>query len=237
MTCTLITTVKRQKQLWSVALAVLVTLLFPAPQGSAQQMQKGVSVELASTRNATAMPDADNADALIVVVTEDGSVYLGIDPVTLAVLAEKIKTRLSDRQGQLYIKADARAPYANVEKVLGAVRAAGVEAPRLLSAQPESAQPGTVVPPKGLEVLLGLPSTGSASTIVQLFDSGQRRPTLKINNDQIPWDSLPGTLRQVLQNRRENLVVVKADGRLPFADVMHVVDLGRSTGANVVLAF
>jgi biopolymer transport protein ExbD len=233
MTCTSINTVKKQKQLWSVALVVLVTLLFPAPQGSAQQMQKGISVELASTRNAAAMPDANNVDALIVAVTEHGNVYLGIDPVTPAALAEEIKTRLSERQ--LYIKADARTPYANVEKVLATVRAAGVESPSLLTAQPESPKPGTIVPPKGLEVLLSWPSAGTASTSVQLFDSGQQGPTLTINHEQVPWDGLQDALSHAFQNRSEKAVAVKADGRLPFANVVHVIDVCRSIGASVVL--
>jgi hypothetical protein len=32
------------------------------------------------------------------------------------------------------------------------------------------------------------------------------------------------------------VVLVKANGRLPFAQVVHVIDMCRSTGANVVLA-
>ena len=59
------------------------------PLCTAQKLQKGVSVELAVTRNAVAMPDADNEGALIVAVTHSGSVYFGIDPITPAALAEK----------------------------------------------------------------------------------------------------------------------------------------------------
>jgi biopolymer transport protein ExbD len=208
-----------------------------APGRAAQAMQKGISVKLATTRNAAPMPDADNADSLIVTVTHGGGVYFGIDPISPAALAEKVHGRLSNREQRLYIKADARASYANVMKVLEALRTAGIEAATLLTAQPESSQPGTLVPPKGLEALIAPPSpSGSQSTVVQVLSSGQQWPMLKINNDQIPREALQSTLRQFFQNRSEKVVLVKADGRLSFADVVNVIDTCRSTGATVVLA-
>jgi len=204
---------------------------------TAQAMRKGISVELPVTSNAAPMPDADQEDALIVSVTEDGTVYFGVDPISAAGLAEKVKGGLPNRtEKKLYIKADARTPYANVVKVLDAVRTAGVEAPNLLTAQRESSEPGTLVPPKGLEVLVGqrLPP-GSEATVVQVFKSGQGRPALKINNQRIPWAVLQGTLRQLFQNQSEKVVLVKAEGIVPFADIVDVTDVCHSTGAKVVL--
>jgi biopolymer transport protein ExbD len=200
-------------------------------------MQKGIHVELATASNAVTSPDADHEDSLIVTVTSNGSVYLGINPSTPAALAEQIKSLLSGREQKVYIKADARAPYADVVTVLGAASTAGVEAPILLTTQPESPEPGTVVAPKGLEVLVGPPSpSGSESTVVEVLNSEQRWPTLKINHEQIPWAALESTLSKLLQNRTEKVVLVKANGRLPFAQVVHVIDMCRSTEANVVLA-
>jgi biopolymer transport protein ExbD len=164
-------------------------------------------------------------------------VYLGINPSTPAALAEQIEGRLSGREQKVYLKADARAPYADVVTILGAASTAGVEAPILLTNQPESPEPGTVVAPKGLEVLVGLPSpSGSESTVVEVLNSEQRWPMLKVNHEQIPWTALESTLSKLLQNRTEKVVLVKADGRLPFAQVVHVIDMCRSTQANVVLA-
>jgi hypothetical protein len=63
----------------------------------ARTMQKGISVELPVTSNAVAMPDADKEDALIVSVTDSGSVYFGVNPISPAALAEKVKGGLSNR--------------------------------------------------------------------------------------------------------------------------------------------
>lgn len=204
---------------------------------AAQTLQKGITVELPVSSNAVPMPDADQENALIVSIKDDGSVYFGVNPISPAALAEKVKGVLSNRtEKKLYIKADARTLYANVVRVLDAVRKAGVEAPDLLTAQRDSSEPGTLVPPKGLGVLVGLPlPSGSEAIVVQVLNSGQRWPMLKINTEQIPGAALPSALRQLLQNRSEKLVLVKAEGILPFADVVNVTDLCRSTGAKVVL--
>jgi biopolymer transport protein ExbD len=139
-------------KVWSVAFLVLVTMTSANPQSHAQALQKGISVELAPTSNAVAVPDADNSDALIITVTEAGKLYFGIDPVTPDSLAEKLKGRLSQCTQSLYIKADARAPYASVVKVLDAARTAGVVAVTLLTTQPKTTQAGMVVFPQGIEM-------------------------------------------------------------------------------------
>jgi hypothetical protein len=58
------------------------------------------------------------------------------------------------RTQNLYIKADARAPYACVVKVLDAARTAGVAGVTLLTTQPKATLAGTVVPPEGIAMEL-----------------------------------------------------------------------------------
>jgi biopolymer transport protein ExbD len=221
--------------MWSVTFVVSVTMLFVAPRCTAQALRKGVHVVLAVTRNAVAMPDADKEDAIVVAVTHNGSVYFGIDPITPAALAEK--HGLFSRAGEkLYIKADGRAPYADVMKVLDAVRKAGITAPNLLTGQYETPEPGKIAPPKGLEVLVGPASpSGAESTVVQVLNSEQGWPVLKINNQDIPWATLESRLRQLSMNRSEKVVLVKADGLVRYERVVHVIDVCRSTGAKVLL--
>jgi len=183
------------------------------------------------------MPDADQEDALVVTVTGDGGAYLGIDPLSPGTLAEKVNGALSNRAGKkLYIKADARSPYASVVKVLDAVRTAGVEAPNLLTAQRDSSAPGTLVSPTGLEAFVGPPfPSGPETIVVQVPNSRQTSPVLKVNNESVPWAALQSTLRQLFQDRSEKVVLVKPAEMLPYADVVDVVDMCRSRGARVIL--
>ena len=223
---------RRSQHFGTIALA-LATMLFVAHTSHAQQLQKGVSVELASTKNAASMPDADNQDAWIVAVTDDGSLYFGTDPVTPASLFDEMKRLPRNRDQKLYIKADARAPFVDVARALAAGHEVWFESAVFLTSQPESPAPGTVLPPKGLEVLLGPLSN---SIVVQVSSGGREGPTLKINNQQIAAAALQSTLMQLLQNRSEKVVAVNADGQLPFADVVRVIDVCRSTGAKIALA-
>lgn len=215
----------------------LIALTLNAPIAVAQSdstptLRPGISVQMVVAGNSTPMPAADKEDALVVTVTDAGGVYLGVDPAAPVSLSQKIKDSLP--QGQdLYIKADARTPYANVVRVLEAAHNAGVTAPALLTTQSEPAVPGTIASPRGLEVLLDLPA-GAAATVVELNNSA-KPPMLKVNNDQISWPELQGTLMRHFQEGDEKVVLVKADGHVPFADVAHVIDLCRATGARVIL--
>jgi biopolymer transport protein ExbD len=219
-----------------VALTIIATIDAPVAAQS-PVLRAGVSVELADASNAVPMPEADTQDSLVVAVTASGRVYFATTPVSPADLTEKVKSGLSGRTGKtLYIKGDSRTPYAGMAKVLDAVRMAGVEAPNLLTAQRDSPEPGKLLPPKGLEVLVGpsLPST-SESIAVQVLNAGQRI-TLSVNNERISLDTLQATLGRLFQNRSQKTVVLRADERLPFGDVVRVIDACRSAGAKVFLA-
>src|SRR5208282_5506028 len=122
----------------SVILAVFAAMMFAVLMCTAQVMQKGISVELAPTSSAVPVPDADKQDALIISVTDTGGLYFGIDPVSPNSLVAKLKGRVSQGTQNLYIKADARAPYSHVVKVLDAARTAGVVTVTLLTTQPKA---------------------------------------------------------------------------------------------------
>jgi biopolymer transport protein ExbD len=153
-------TVTKQTGLSAAFLAV-VTMTLTAPRSTAQAMQKGISVELAPATSAVPVPDADNRDALIITVTESGKVYFGIDPVASDSVAERLKDRQA-RMQNLYIKADARAPYACVVKVLDAAGAAGVAGVILLTTQSKASQSGALVSPEGIEIELARRSPPAA---------------------------------------------------------------------------
>ena len=217
-------------------LTIAATVLFAPTLSHAQELQRGVSVQMPVTINATAMPDADRNDAWVVAVAADGSIYFGADPKTPEELTDWMKIHPRNREARLYVKADARAPFTSVEQVLEIGRQANFDTPILLTAQREPTVPGTMVSPNGLEVVIG-PATpaGTVATVVQLLNSGQQRPLLRVNGDEISWSALQGTLAQHFQKGDEKVVLLKADGRLPFGQVAQAIDVCRSTGAKVFL--
>ncbi len=211
-------------------IALSVTLLFTPRTGHTQQMQRGVSVQMAVTTSAASVPAADNEDAWIVAVTGDNDIYFGIDPVTPQDLLDTMKTRPRNRSQELYIKADGRASFATVEQVLAAARKDLFKRVVLLTGQSSGAEPGTTVPPKGLTVQLF--STAPAAVMVEIAPS-HGSPTLRIDSQEVPLKALQHKLEELLQDRRE--VVALKPGNVPFADVVHVVDVCHMSGGVPVL--
>ena len=138
--------------------SLMLTMLAAMPDAVFSQsaanipLQAGVSVQLPVTGNAVAVPKADTQDALVVALTADGATYIGVARVATAALAERVKTLLSGRSDKtLYIKADARVPYARVVEIIDAVRNSGVDLLTFLTAQQDAAGSRPVAP-KGLEM-------------------------------------------------------------------------------------
>ena len=153
------------KCLLLVSLVVFTVAACVVPDAAAQSpaMQKGVSVQLAVSTNAAPMPDADNENAFIVTVTEEGTVYLGVNRITLAGLREKVRSAPLQRGQKLYIKADARAPYARVLEVLDATSTGGMAEQVLLTGHTGPSTTGMITPPEGVEVRLGGGTAGTST--------------------------------------------------------------------------
>jgi biopolymer transport protein ExbD len=210
--------------------ASLVALLYSSAQNP--PLQRGISVQLAPTTNAEAMPEADDPNAWIVTITADGGLYFGITPVTSEGLYYKMKARSRKLPKKLYVKADARAPYSSVGRVLAGVHSF-FDSVVVLTLQAESATPGSTVPPRGIEVLITAPAPGLKPS-VELQGVAQGAPALTVNHEPVAWDALPRTLENLLQDR-EKVVPIEVAGAVPFAQVVHVADVCHPVGVRVVL--
>ena len=92
-------------------------------------LTQGISVDMPVAGHAVEMRAADEHNAIVVAMTADGRVFVGVEPTEPAALS-----RLSERT--VYVKADVQAPYPKVLAVLDALRGKSVV---LLSAPPENA--------------------------------------------------------------------------------------------------
>ncbi len=106
-----------------IMLVLLIIFMVVTPM-----LQKGVSVDLAKTRNPREMRDADKDDATVVAVTRDGKIFLGSTKLEKSDLASKVKDSLADKVDKtVYIKSDRRAKYGDVVDVVDIVRTNGVD--------------------------------------------------------------------------------------------------------------
>ncbi len=124
-----------------VMLVLLIIFMVVTPM-----LQKGVSVDLARTRNPRPMQDADKEDAIVIAITKDGNIFLGATQPTMMKaedLTPKVKDLLANRVDKtVYVKSDARAKYKDVVDVVDNVRAAGVDQLGLLTEKIEERRGG-----------------------------------------------------------------------------------------------
>jgi biopolymer transport protein TolR len=79
------------------------------------------------------------------------------------------------------------------------------------------------------------PPPTDRTIVVQLIDHGAgNAPGLKINQDDVTWETLQGRLEDIFKTRAEKVMFVKGDDNVPFADVASVIDIAHSAGVDKV---
>jgi len=112
-----------------VMLVLLIIFIVVTPM-----LSKGISVEMAKTKNPIAMNNADKEDAVLIAISRDGRTYLGTDQMAPENLPAKVKDLLTNKLDKtVYIRADARARYERVVEVVDNLRTAGVDQLGLLT--------------------------------------------------------------------------------------------------------
>jgi biopolymer transport protein ExbD len=97
---------------------VIVTTTFKRPQSA-------VVIKLPESANAAAVPQAEERRIVDLTISEEGAVSLRETPVPLEGLAEAIKSVAS--RYQIALRADEKAPFGVILKVLDALKEAGIE--------------------------------------------------------------------------------------------------------------
>jgi biopolymer transport protein ExbD/biopolymer transport protein TolR len=124
-----------------VMLVMLIIFMVITPM-----LSKGVSVDLAKTKNPIPMQAADKSDAIICAITRDGKTYLNTTQMPPEDMPAKVKDMLTSRLDKtVFVKADSRARYEKVVDVVDNLRAAGVDNLGLLTeqVQDKNAKPAT----------------------------------------------------------------------------------------------
>ncbi|MGH7362306.1 MAG: ExbD/TolR family protein [Candidatus Methylomirabilales bacterium] len=102
-----------------VMLVLLVVFLVTAPM-----LFRGIDVRIPKTETRTVQPE----ERLVLTVTKEGAVFVGEQPITLARL-ERLLAGLRQRnpKAAVFLRADERAAYGSVVKVMDIVKKAGID--------------------------------------------------------------------------------------------------------------
>lgn len=207
-----------------------------------------VFVDLPKEENAVAMPDAGQEDAIVIAVTRDGMVFLGQDRVDPTQLGIRIRSKLADKTDKtVYLRADARAKYRDVEDVIDAMRSAGAEEFGLLTQRKQDSQQGDYVwignpllKSVGLEVSISsspkTPAKGSNSpegaVVVHVIYRPSAAPAYTINGADVAYAELKSKLTQIHASRADRVMLVTGDANLRFSDIADVIDIAMASNVD-----
>lgn len=129
-----------------VMLVLLIIFIVVTPM-----LSKGISVEMAKTKNPMAMTNADKEDAVLVAIARDGRTYLGTEQMAPDQLPQKVKDLLTNKLDKtVYVRADARSRYERVVEVIDNLRAAGVDQLGMLTEEIQQDKPKSAPAAAGL---------------------------------------------------------------------------------------
>lgn len=100
----------------------------------------------------------------------------------------------------------------------------------------------TPMTPKGLDALVPQPPKPNVKNVdppertivVQVINSRQEIPTVKINQDEVRYDDLQSKLTDIFKTRAERVAFVKGDSDLEFDQVAKVIDKVHAAGVDKV---
>jgi biopolymer transport protein ExbD len=94
----------------------------------------------------------------------------------------------------------------------------------------------TPLTPKGLEALVPQPPPPNQkpeptdrTVVVQVLQSNESKPKLKINQEDVSWDNLGSRLTDIFKTRAERVMFVKGDPDVEFQNVAQVIDIAKGT--------
>jgi biopolymer transport protein TolR len=103
---------------------------------TAPLMTQGVEVELPQTRTVAALPT--DSEHLVLSIDKTGRVFVEEYEVKMEELKERLESLVAKQKKALYLKADAQVPYGSVVRVMGEIKAAGIDKLGMVAEEPET---------------------------------------------------------------------------------------------------
>ncbi|WP_316900298.1 protein TolR [Pseudodesulfovibrio indicus] len=113
-----------------VMLVLLIIFMVTAPL-----MTQGVEVDLPTTRTVKNLPQ--DSEHLVLTVKKDGALFLDEYQVGEDELEDHLKRLVAGQKKQLFLRADKEVAYGTVVRVMGEIKAAGIDRLGIVAEQPK----------------------------------------------------------------------------------------------------
>jgi biopolymer transport protein TolR len=92
--------------------------------------------------------------------------------------------------------------------------------------------------PRGEAALVPKASTGAEpgndAVVLEVLKSATGDVSLRINQQAVSREDLPGRLARIYANRAQRVLFVKGDDQLKFTEIAEVIDIGHAAGVDHV---
>jgi biopolymer transport protein TolR len=113
-----------------VMLVLLIIFMITAPM-----MTQGIDVDLPET---TAKSLRQEENPIVITITKDGELSINEVPVVHALMVQELKQNYAANKDQsIFIKADEKAAYGDVVKVMGEIKSVGFDKVGMITKPPE----------------------------------------------------------------------------------------------------
>jgi biopolymer transport protein ExbD len=191
-------------------------------------------VAVAQEQSVTVSPNS-----VIISIPLDDEFYFGKAKVAQADLVEKIKLALKDKPPEeqiVYIKAGVSVKYRTVVSVVNAIRASGIDRIGLVANKKKKPDAKPAGESLGRPVASSSVSSGAnGQTVAPVILIEVRSKTrLRLDDKRILLSQLGSQLEKLLVGREFKAVFVKAPGTMSYGDVVRVIDIAKSAGAQPI---
>jgi biopolymer transport protein TolR len=97
------------------------------------------------------------------------------------------------------------------------------------------------VTPRGEKALIpqpppkhATPQRNNRTVVLQVLPGPGSQPELKINQEEVTWQSLQNQLVDIYKTRAERVLFIKADSSIPWQDVATAIDDAHAAGVDKV---
>jgi biopolymer transport protein ExbD len=203
------------------------------------------SIALSQEQSLSSAPADVKPNAVVISIPADGEFYFGKARTAESEIPEKVKQALKDKPTDeqiVYVKAAVLVKYGTVVSMLDAIRTTGVNQIALVANKKKNPDgrpgpdrksfPNEPKSPVDNSTRFSNATLSAAPSMILIDVRSKTR--LKVNSKPIILSRLQSRLHKLVDVRSDKTVFIKAPGNMSYGDVVKVIDIAKSAGAQPI---
>jgi biopolymer transport protein ExbD len=203
------------------------------------------SIALSQEQSLSSAPADVKPNAVVISIPADGEFYFGKVRTAESEIPDKVKQALKDKPTDeqiVYVKAAVLVKYGTVVSIIDAIRTAGFNQIGLVANKKRGPDrkpgPDSTSFPNELKSPMDNSTRSSNATLSAapstILIDVRSKSRLKVNSKPIILSRLQSRLHKLVDGRSDKTIFIKAPGNMSYGDVVKVIDIAKSAGAQPI---